>query len=58
VGRLLALVAHLGGLVLLVVGVAELGVAVEGDLGVEGVDLAVGLRISGLISVRSASPSV
>ena len=29
VGRLLALVAHLGGVVLLVVGVAELGVAVE-----------------------------
>ena len=40
VGRLLALVAHLGGVVLLVLGVAELAVAVEGDLGVEGVDLA------------------
>ena len=40
VGRLLALVAHLGGVVLLVVGVPEGGVAVEGDLGVEGVDLA------------------
>ena len=44
VGRLLALVAHLGGLVLLVVGVAERRVAVERDLGVEGVDLAGGLQ--------------
>ena len=39
VGGLLALVAHLGGLVLGPL-VAELGVVVEGDLGVEGVDLA------------------
>ena len=39
VGRLLALVAHLGGLVLVPL-VAEVGVVVEGDLGVEGVHLA------------------
>ena len=42
VGRRLALVALLGGVVLLVLGVAEHGVAVEGDLGVEGVHPAVG----------------
>ena len=40
VGGLLALVADLGGLVLLVVGVAERRVAVERDLGVERVHLA------------------
>ena len=40
VGRLLPLVAHLGGLVLVPL-VAEVGVVVEGDLGVEGVDPAV-----------------
>ena len=40
VGRLLALVADLGGLVLVPARVAELGVVVEGDLGVEGVHLA------------------
>ncbi len=41
-GLLLPLVADLRGVVLLVVRVAELAVAVEGHLGVEGVDLAVG----------------
>ena len=41
VGGLLALVAHLGGLVVVPL-VAELGVVVERDLGVEGVDPTVG----------------
>ena len=39
-GQLLAVVEHLGRLVLGPLGVAELGVVVEADLGVEGVDLA------------------
>ena len=41
-GQLLALVEHLGGLELLPLGVAELGVVVEAHLGVEGVDPPVG----------------
>jgi hypothetical protein len=57
VGGLLALVALLGGGVLGPL-VAEPGVVVEGDLGVEGVHAAVWRRMSGLISTRSASPSV
>ena len=57
-GQPLAVVEHLGRLPLGPLRMAERGVAVEADLGVEGVDLAVGLRINGLISARSQSPSV
>ena len=57
-GQLLALVELLRGAELVPLRVAEGGVVVEADLGVERVHAAVGSRISGLISARSQSPSV